>query len=243
MVEVRRRQLLGLGLASSLVGLGALSYIGNDSGKLTVARLELGLPGKIVFLTDLHIHFSTSYLEKLAEIISLEEPDVLLIGGDTVDEYTVDRAGVESFIKSLEAGEKFAVMGNHEYWSDQVEWISSLLKMNDFKVLIDSSEWSRLGKILGLDWREGRRYNSVRTDGIVLVHDPNAAHYISGDCLILAGHTHGGLVLGGIILYSNSDFVRGMYQLAGGPMLYVSRGLGQIFPIRINARPELVIID
>jgi len=243
MVRMGRRRLLGLGLASSIVGVGGLSYICNDVDKLSITRLKLGLNGKVAFLTDLHIHINTSYLENLAGIISSEEPDVILIAGDTIDEYTVDRAGVANFIKSLQAGEKYAVMGNHEYWAGQADWMARLLKANGYEVLVNSSAGSMLGRIVGLDWREDRLYDSIRAEGVVIVHDPNAANNISGECLILAGHTHGGLVLNGVTLYTNSNFVRGMYQLDGGTKLYVSRGLGQIFPLRINSRPELVIIE
>ncbi|MEM4297492.1 MAG: metallophosphoesterase [Nitrososphaerota archaeon] len=243
MARLGRRKLLKLGLLSSLGGVGLSMLAVNDVERLTVTRLEVGLPAKVVFVTDLHIHVRTPYYEGLADIISSEEPDVLVIGGDTIDEYTVDRAYVEAFLKSLNAKEKFAVMGNHEYWAGQVEWLASILKMHGFKLLFNTTGESMAGRVMGLDWSEIRRYPSIVTDGLVFVHDPNAAHYLGGRCLILAGHTHGGLVIGETALYSNSYYVRGLYRLDSGPILYVSRGLGQIFPIRINSPPEILIVS
>jgi predicted MPP superfamily phosphohydrolase len=242
MVVSTRRGLLKLGVGSALGGLGLFTFLANEVERLTVTRMDVGLPSKAVFLTDLHIHLGTSYLDRLADTISEEEPDIILLAGDTVDEYTGDRSAVEGFIKSLNAVEKFAVMGNHEYWSEQAAWVNRLLKENGFTVLYNNSVGSSAGKITGLDWDEGRQYPALHTDGLVIVHDPNAALHISGNCLILAGHTHGGIVLGQTTLYSNSYFVRGLYELGPGTTLYVSRGLGQIIPLRINSSPELVIL-
>ena len=237
-----RRGFLKLGIGTAVGGVGLFTFLANEVERFTVTRLDMGLSSKAIFLTDLHIHLGTPYLDRLADTISREDPDIIFLAGDTVDEYTADRAAVEGFIKSLEAGEKFAVMGNHEYWSEQTPWMDRLLRENGFTVLYNNSAVSTVGRITGLDWDEGRHYPALHTDGVVVVHDPNAALNISGNCLILAGHTHGGVVLGQTTLYSNSYFVRGRYEIGPGTTLYVSRGLGQIIPVRINSPPELVIL-
>ena len=83
----------------------------------------------------------------------------------------------------------------------------------------------------------------MRFDGLVIVHDPNAADSVSGRAFVLAGHTHGGIVLGGFVLYSNSRYSRGLYRAVGGAELYVSRGLGQMpQQVRIGSPPELVVV-
>ena len=83
----------------------------------------------------------------------------------------------------------------------------------------------------------------MRFEGLVIVHDPNAADHVSGRAFVLAGHTHGGIVLGGFVLYSNSRYSRGLYRAAAGAELYVSRGLGQMpQQVRVGSPPELVVV-
>jgi len=63
----------------------------------------------------------------------------------------------------------------------------------------------------------------------------------------LAGHTHGGQVaMGTHALYTprgSGRYVAGSYQTAWGD-LYVSRGIGtSVMPLRIGARPEIVLLE
>jgi len=180
--------------------------------------------------------------EDIIELVDGEEPDIIMLGGDTVDELTVDIKSASKSLSSLEAREKFAVMGNHEYWSGKARELAEVLKGQGFKVLYDSVVPSAVGKVYGLDWKEDRKYPQIKSEGIVIVHDPNAAMSVSGSALILAGHTHGGVVLFGL-KYSNSVFTRGLYKINGGSVLYVSRGLGQMFPWRLSSPLELVVIE
>lgn len=86
---------------------------------------------------------------------------------------------------------------------------------------------------------------------ILLSHRPElfnvyAAHSID---LILSGHAHGGQVrlpfVGGLVAPNQGLFPKyaeGTYEIGPSKMV-VSRGLGNsIFPVRINNRPELVVI-
>jgi len=77
----------------------------------------------------------------------------------------------------------------------------------------------------------------------VIVHDPNAADHVSGSAFVLAGHTHGGITLSGLVLHTNSRYSRGLYRTVGGAELYVSRGLGQMpHQVRVGSPPELVVV-
>jgi predicted MPP superfamily phosphohydrolase len=63
----------------------------------------------------------------------------------------------------------------------------------------------------------------------------------------LAGHTHGGQVaVGKHALFTprgSGRYVTGSYQTAWGD-LYVSRGIGtSMIPLRIGARPEIVLLE
>lgn len=87
---------------------------------------------------------------------------------------------------------------------------------------------------------------------ILLAHQPQAIdHYAAEDIdIVFAGHAHGGqfrLPLIGAVYAPGQgllpQYTEGMYQY-GQTSMVVSRGLGNsVFPIRINNRPELVVVE
>ncbi len=244
-VDFKRRTFLKDGLltlAGSAAGFLAGSLLGPQ--RIEVTEIDLDIGRVLAFVPDLHVHYQGEpHVDVAIRAIESVEPDVLVIGGDLVDELTVNLSSVERLLRDLEVKKVLAVLGNHEYWSGLAADLVGTLRRNGCEVLIDRS--TRIGgtQMLGLDWRETRRYGEVRFEGLVIVHDPNAADSISGRAFVLAGHTHGGIVVGGLVLYTNSRYSRGLYRAAGGAELYVSRGLGQMpHQVRIGSPPELVVV-
>lgn len=86
---------------------------------------------------------------------------------------------------------------------------------------------------------------------ILLSHRPEAFEtYVSEDIdLVLSGHVHGGQIrlplLGGLIALEQGIFPKydaGMYS-SGSTTMIVSRGIGNsIIPVRLNNRPEVVVV-
>lgn len=213
--------------------------------KLEITRLKVGLGNMLVFLPDIHFHDrEEGHIQNTARAVASLDPDVVVVGGDLVDEETRDFKGLEDFLKDLPGVERLAVLGNHEYWSGHVDSTATILKRTGFKVLFNECLETSVGRVFGFDWREDRQYGEISFGGIVLAHDPNAADAVSGPALVLSGHTHGGLVLLGTTIYSNSRYSRGLYSFKDGKLLYVSRGLGHMsLQLRINSRPELLILE
>ena len=244
-VNSKRRTFLKDGLLT-LAGAAAGFLAGNLLGpsRIDVTEIDLGLGRVLAFAPDLHVHYQGEpHVDAAIRAIESVDPDVLVLGGDLVDELTVNLGSVERLVRELDVRRTLAVLGNHEYWSGLAADVVGVLRRNGCDVLIDRS--TRIGEtnLLGLDWRETRRYGEVRFEGLVVVHDPNAADSVSGRAFVLAGHTHGGIVLGGLVLYSNSRYSRGLYRAVGGAELYVSRGLGQMpQQVRIGSPPELVVV-
>ncbi|MEM1945519.1 MAG: metallophosphoesterase [Candidatus Caldarchaeum sp.] len=237
-----RRRAFFTAAASTVAAAGAISLAFNDVGRLEISYLTAGLGCKVVFLPDLHLHGDGVYERRLLDTVNELEPDVAMLGGDLVDRLTHDIGFVERFISAINASEKFYVLGNHEYWSGYANTVRNLLDKHGYRELRGAVESRYVGSLYGLDWRDDRVYPFVESYGLVVVHDPNAADYIKGDCIILAGHTHGGLVINNQTLLSNSKYVRGLYRLGNGTVLYVSRGLGQMIPIRLLSPPELLVL-
>lgn len=107
---------------------------------------------------------------------------------------------------------------------------------------------------LGFDAMIQRKLNAlVTTDNysVLLAHRPEYidAYSACGVNLVLSGHAHGGQVrvpfIGGLIAPGQGLFPKydsGLYTRAGTAMI-VSRGLGNsVFPLRVNNRPEVVLI-
>lgn len=239
MLRISRRSLLAALIPSSLA---FMAYSYSESVRILVTKLKLGFDAKLAFLVDTHIHSFGSVEENVLRILEREEPDVVLHGGDVIDEFTQSLKPVERYLSSIDADEKYAVLGNHDYWCGRSEELIGVLRRCGFKPLLDEVVESKVGRILGVDWRDSRRYELCLNAEILLAHDPNVALSCRKAELILAGHTHGGLVLGGLTIFSNSAYARGLYELDGAT-LYVSRGLGQMIPFRPTSPLELVIIE
>ena len=85
---------------------------------------------------------------------------------------------------------------------------------------------------------------------ILLSHRPEAFNAYSDFDLVLSGHAHGGqfriLLIGGIIAPGQGFFPKydaGEYK-KGRTTMIVSREIGNsIIPVRINNRPELIVIN
>ncbi|MDW8084223.1 MAG: metallophosphoesterase [Candidatus Caldarchaeum sp.] len=234
---MKRRLLLGALAASTLPAV----LFTDESHRLEKTIIEAGLGVKLVFLPDLHIHHRERRVDDVLRILEAEDPDIVVLGGDLVDEYTRDDHYVKEVITEIQANEKYFVMGNHEYWSGKDSMVRKILNQTGYREIRGALESPKIGKIYGFDWNDERRYPESSVEGLVVAHDPNAFDFVRGRCLMLAGHTHGGLVVGGVTIYSNSTYVRGYYR-SGEKSLYVSRGLGHIIPLRPFSSLEFVIV-
>ena len=90
---------------------------------------------KIVLITDTH---SCSYgdgQKELIEKVDLEKPDIILLGGDIVD----DRLPMEKGLETVEYLSKlcpaFYVAGNHEVWSEKLTEIKEAVRERGAVVL------------------------------------------------------------------------------------------------------------
>lgn len=213
----------------------------DESRSLEKTVIDVNLGNKLVFLPDLHLHFREKRAEEVLKLLHREDPDIAVVGGDLVDEYTVDEKYVEEFVSEIPGTEKYFVLGNHEYWSGRDDWTRKILAKHGYMEVVGSIKSPKIGKIHGYDWVEKRIYPSLTANGIVVAHDPNAFDHVEGNCIMLAGHTHGGFVIGGISIFANSKYIRGFYH-AAAKSLYVSRGLGHILPLRPFSSLELVVL-
>lgn len=112
--------------------------------KLVSDNLPRGFDGmKIVFFSDLHCGSLTNKkkVEQGFQLMLDEQPDVIIFGGDMVNEMTSEMTPFIDLLKRLRAPlGVFAVLGNHDY-GDYIQWpVDGLSKEQN---LIDLTEMYR----------------------------------------------------------------------------------------------------
>jgi len=99
---------------------------------ISVTRLSIeGAPAKVVFLADLHIRDSNAdYIRSVVEKVNSLNPDIVLISGDFIlsNAKDLEHLGLLSQLK----GRKYAVLGNHDYFSS-INLAGSRMKVSEKK--------------------------------------------------------------------------------------------------------------
>jgi predicted MPP superfamily phosphohydrolase len=241
--------------------------------RLVVRREELTLPHwpaeldglRVGALTDLHAgmpHAGLDAVERAADALAAERPDLVCLLGDFIDRRAVMARPVNavtliSRLAPLTAAPRgmFAVLGNHD-WYAGARRISDALEDEGVTVLEDSA--APVGDGLWVAGVGDYRIRGAWVDRalmpvpegapvLVLSHDPDAFPDVPESVsLTLAGHTHGGQVA---IPLVRRPFVPSRYGeryvhghiVEGGRHLYVSSGLGTSgLPVRFLRPPEVV---
>jgi uncharacterized protein len=216
----------------------------------------------IALLTDIHLGtiFTKSRLDKLVEEVNGLNPDIVILGGDIVDE---DLAPVlrknlgQSLLNIKSKYGTYAIMGNHEYIGGAekaAEYIKnhnirllrdSMVKVNDEFYLIGREDRSRTSfggskrktleeLISGID---------LNLPVILLDHQPfdlkNSA--IDGIDVQFSGHTHHGQLWPFNFITNMIYEISYGYKKINNTHFYVSLGVGTWGPpIRTGHRPEIV---
>jgi predicted MPP superfamily phosphohydrolase len=171
------------------------------------------------------------------------------------------RASLTDALRMLRAADgSFAVLGNHDHWSDP-NMIRGMLDRVGVRNLSNAAHTLRRGEatlhLAGVDdvWEQQDRLDDVldvlpdEGAAILLAHEPDFADdsALTGRFdLQLSGHSHGGQV--NLPLFGRPRLPRlglkypaGLYQVQS-MQLYTNRGLGVVWPrVRFNCRPELTV--
>ena len=221
---------------------------------------------RIVQVSDLHVHGIGTLERQLLEQLHDAQADLIVITGDSID-----RADSLPLLDTLlaefpTAPRRLAIMGNWEYKSGTgLRSMEKTYERHGIELLVNRSveleHRGRTIRVTGLDDILYSQPNAATALGdsrpldhhLVLAHCPISRDTLGlppehPASLVLSGHTHGGQVapfgVATILPPGCGRYVAGWYRDAGGPPLYVSRGIGTSgLPIRIGATPELVQID
>lgn len=211
---------------------------------------------RLVFLSDLHSCDYGPGQSELLDLVEEENPDLVLLGGDWVDD-DMDRLPPErSYAAARALAERwptYYVTGNHEIWSGQAEEIKAKLVALGVVVLGGERAAAEVRgqpiQICGLDdpaageytWREeleeAKRGCEEASFTILLTHRSERIEDYGGFDLTLTGHAHGGQwripgLVNGLLSPDQGFFpayAGGVYPVEGegsGTMI-VSRGLAR----------------
>lgn len=227
---------------------------------------------RVVFFTD--THFGALYDEKRAakivDRINELDADIVIFGGDLLDNYARDRERLDmeylqSELERIEAKYgKYAVFGNHDYGGGAVQIYESFMDACGFYVLNDEAlplEKFNI-EIVGFDdyllGQTDEEFYRMQSDRFHLIvsHEPIVCKFIegAGDQFLLAGHTHGGQVLvpyftKSILPSGSGKFIKGLYDAQDSEtdhsvQMFVSSGIGLTkYPFRFFNIPEIIEVN
>lgn len=275
--NVTRRRFLQL-LAGLTLTTGAMAgyvrlvephWLSIDQVEIPITGLPAALDGKRMGqLSDIHLsqYFAPDQLAgAVARVIDLA-PDWLMLTGDFVGN---DAEAAEGLIEPLRKlpMPAYAVLGNHDYWSDQPT-VTRYLRESKVQILLNEARQLAPGLWLGgvddlwsgrPDLRATLRDVPTGDATLLLAHEPDffdtVLHENAPVALQISGHSHGGQIR----VPSLTPDAVGNYSYApvlpqygrrypiglrhtDGRFVYTNRGLGLWpLPYRFNCRPELTI--
>ncbi|HZL35157.1 MAG TPA: metallophosphoesterase [Tepidisphaeraceae bacterium] len=236
---------------------------------LQIPDLPTALEGMtITHVSDTHIgkFLHASRLPEIADAVNALGADFIVFTGDLIDAALDDLPAGIDFLRRLKPRCGMAICeGNHDLFQNrgEFEWrirdsgLPALI--GEQRTLLYSPPYPRKGQtypvqFLGLQWNPfddwmnesfGYLHPLVRPDAfpILLAHHPHAFDPAarSGIPLTLSGHTHGGQIMltpnfgAGSLRFR---YISGLYQKPGSQLI-VNNGIGNWFPLRINAPAEL----
>ena len=244
-------------------------WVEDVSVTLALPHLPADLVGKkLIQLSDLHIgdtfdwHSYKQQFERIRELSA----DWVVYTGDFIS-YTAraeqfdELAGMLQFAPLGRIGTA-AVLGNHDYghgWRDAQVGAAVAERLQSAGITLLRNRVESFGglQIGGIDDSWGPYFDPRTALAMVeknrpivmLSHNPDTADlpvWQNYQGWILSGHTHGGQCrppfLPPLVLpVNNKRYTAGRFDLDGRRTLYINRGLGNVFPVRFNVRPEITI--
>ncbi|MDU4960129.1 MAG: metallophosphoesterase [Sporomusaceae bacterium] len=267
------------------VSLGAAASLATAGGGVAAAQIALAVQRKtlvfdalppaldglrIVQVSDSHLGLFFD-LDRWAEVlrqIQSEQPDLLLLTGDIVDDLELLPPALEQLaaLRPAIACGIYACLGNHEYFRN-VSVVRRAYAAAGIPLL--SNEHRRLVRgngefyLLAADYPQSRspveraaqcqEYARLAASGVpqkafsvFMAHHPDFIDegFSRGIPLTMAGHTHGGQCgWGERSLFEGAfSYMRGLYRQADS-YGFVSSGVGHWFPFRLNCPPEIVVFS
>jgi predicted MPP superfamily phosphohydrolase len=216
---------------------------------------------RVALLSDLHVDDDESSfqdLEKLWLEVLAEQPDIIMLAGDYINDgrkkrdIAQQRTRIAKILGRSDDIPVIAVLGNHDEWSNPALWsldfrAAGIVVLENQVMEIDHLNVCIRG--FGDAFTRNFRYLDfpASCDGklqLSITHDPAGAFHPQVGGLILAGHTHCGQIALPLLgpIYVPSDAPKkslcGLYE-DSQRQVFVSSGIGtSILPIRFFTQSQ-----
>lgn len=264
-----RREFLGAAAALTppMLTIAAAGIGETQLDGFRIRRIEVPVPDlppaleglSIAHVSDFHVGRFTrgKVLERIVEETNRLDADVIALTGDFINHSLRDLPAALDIVRALRARHFIAACeGNHDLIEDARKFRREaerggmpLLRGESATTVIRGQRV----QFLGLPWNHSAEGMRSSTENLRARRDPSAwpmllAHHPHAwDCtaefpLTLSGHTHGGQLMltgrvgGGPLFYR---YWSGLYSRPTGSLV-VSNGVGNWFPIRIQAPAEIL---
>ncbi|HSV15473.1 MAG TPA: metallophosphoesterase [Tepidisphaeraceae bacterium] len=227
---------------------------------------------RIAHVSDIHVgrYIRRGLLPRIVEATNQLKADLVLFTGDLIDLSLADLDRGIEVMKQLDPRQGLAIIeGNHDLIEDP-DAFDGRMKAAGLPLLVDEAMTIAVRgervQLLGMRWgtpgADRRRHAGEasfrasldrllprRESGafpIVLAHHPHAFDMVAaaGLPLTLSGHTHGGQLMLSEAVGFGPVFFRywsGLYR-KGDSQLVVSNGVGNWFPLRVQAPAEIIAL-
>jgi uncharacterized protein len=235
--------------------------------RLPVRGLPRSLDGKsLVQVSDVHVglRVDDEYLIDVFSRVASFAPDIVVLTGDLVSYHDEVFDQMQRVYRHFPRGRlaTLGVLGNHDYgsaWSHpeiahQIVEIVTPLGLTMLRNAVFDVDGLQ---VVGLDDWWAKRFDPVRAlscvdrrrAAIALSHNPDTVDLAGWDGFegwILSGHTHGGqckppFLPPPLLPVRNRRYTAGEFALEGNRRLYINRGLGHLYRVRMNVRPEVTL--
>jgi len=234
---------------------------------LPIAALPKELDGiTIAQVSDMHVGRFTNggVLQKMVRMVNEMRADLVLLTGDLINDALADLDTGLELTRALEARFGLAIIeGNHDLIENPAEFErrvrasgipflldeSTIIDVHGFPVQLFGLSWTRIhgqgrDAAIAAAVKKLLEQRQAGAFPILMAHHPHAfdAAADAGLPLTLSGHTHGGQLM----LNEQSGFGPALFRYWSGlyerdqSKLIVSNGVGNWFPLRVNAPAEIV---
>ncbi|MDQ2867609.1 MAG: metallophosphoesterase [Verrucomicrobiota bacterium] len=233
---------------------------------LPFANLPLALDGfTIAQVADIHVGRFTSgrVLKKMVATVNDLRSDLVLLAGDLINDALADLDEGISLARQMQGRfGLFNIEGNHDLIENPAEF-ERRMRASGIPFLLDQTAIVPVNgaplQLLGLSWTRTHEYRDAAISAavknllrlrqpdafpVLLAHHPHAFDEAIAQAmpLTLSGHTHGGQLMWNehvgfgpaLFRYWSGRYLRGASQLV------VSNGVGNWYPLRVNAPAEIL---
>jgi hypothetical protein len=265
----RRNFLTSLGLTAVPAATLSLAGVSmTQLGKFRIKPYDLSFAGwpreldgyTITIVADVHHGaFSTQkMLDDIADATNRLRSDLILLAGDLINIALSDLPSALEMVLRMNARDGvYMIQGNHDVIQGS-DHFNDAVRRRGVNLLVDEAATITARgisfQVLGSRWTSDNRMNEsvAYTAGLrdpamfalMLAHHPHSWDTAAacGIPLVISGHTHGGQIMltdrigGGPLRFK---YWSGQYDRPGSTLV-VSNGVGNWFPLRVNAPAEIL---